>query len=74
MKQCQDYHDVRKTMRKFILTSLVILCSCLPNPAAQPISVPTSVGSIVRLDPAFDALVPASAHIEKLAGGFQFLT
>jgi len=29
-------------------------------------------GTIVRLDPAFDALVPKTAHIEKLAGGFQF--
>ena len=26
----------------------------------------------MRLDPGFDALVPTSAHIEKLAGGFQF--
>jgi sugar lactone lactonase YvrE len=31
-----------------------------------------AVGSIVRLDPAFDSLVPLSARIEKLAGGFQF--
>jgi gluconolactonase len=30
------------------------------------------VGSIVRLDPAFDSLVPQSAQIEKVAGGFQF--
>ena len=30
------------------------------------------VGSIVRLDPALDALVPPDAKIEKLAGGFQF--
>ena len=30
------------------------------------------VGSIVRLDPALDALVPASAKIEKLATGFGF--
>jgi gluconolactonase len=32
---------------------------------------PTS-GSIVRLDPAIDAIVPADTKIEKLAGGFQF--
>ena len=31
------------------------------------------VGSIVRLDPALDALVPKSVAIEKLAGGFQFI-
>jgi gluconolactonase len=30
------------------------------------------VGSIVRLDPAFDAIVPRDAQIEKVAGGFQF--
>ena len=29
--------------------------------------------SIVRLDPAFDALVPPGAQIEKLAGGFSFI-
>ncbi len=29
--------------------------------------------SIVRLDSAFDALVPPGAHIEKLAGGFTFV-
>jgi len=29
--------------------------------------------SIVRLDPALDALVPQKAQIEKLAGGFQFI-
>jgi gluconolactonase len=56
----------------FTLACFVILCSCAPKPAAETVSAPASVGSIVRLDPAFDALVPASAHIEKLAGGFQF--
>jgi gluconolactonase len=30
------------------------------------------VGSIARLDPAFDALVPPNAKIAKLAGDFQF--
>ena len=30
------------------------------------------MGSIERLDPAFDALVPQDAQIEKLSGGFQF--
>jgi gluconolactonase len=29
--------------------------------------------SIVRVDPAFDALVPQTAQIEKLAGGFAFI-
>ena len=36
-----------------------------------PVTAP--VGNIVRLDPAFDALVPTHAQIEKLAGGFTFI-
>jgi gluconolactonase len=32
-----------------------------------------TIGSIQRLDPAFDALVPKDAQIEKLAGGFTFI-
>lgn len=30
-------------------------------------------GSIVRLDPAFDQLVPSDAVVEKVASGFQFI-
>ena len=32
----------------------------------------TQAGSIDRVDPALDAIVPAEAKIEKLAGGFAF--
>lgn len=49
------------------LTLLLIDCSQKPPQEATP-----GVGSVVRLDPALDALVPASAKIEKIAGGFQF--
>ena len=28
--------------------------------------------SIIRIDPAFDALVPRDARIEKVGGGFTF--
>jgi gluconolactonase len=61
-------------MNKFVFTlaNLLILCSCAPKPVDKPISGPNWVGSITRLDPAFDSLVPQSAQIEKLAGGFQF--
>ena len=31
-----------------------------------------SGGSVVRLDPAFDLLVPINAIVEKVAGGFEF--
>src|SRR5207244_10660930 len=40
--------------------------------AAPPPKEPPAAGSIVRVDPALDALVPKDAKIEKLAGGFQF--
>lgn len=49
------------------------LTGCAPaekkkeEPAAPP-----PLGSIERKDPALDALVPADARIEKLAGGFTF--
>jgi gluconolactonase len=43
-----------------------------PPPAPAPAPAATGVGSIVRTAPAFDELVPATAIIEKVAGGFQF--
>jgi gluconolactonase len=33
---------------------------------------PASVGHVVRVDPALDAIVPATARVEKLATGFTF--
>jgi gluconolactonase len=69
-------------MRKnLLLLSLAFaLASCsTPNqpesksgPAASPAVAPQGVGSIVRLDPALDQIVPKDAVIEKLAGGFTF--
>jgi gluconolactonase len=44
-----------------------------PPPAAAPEKSAASTGSIVRLDPAFDALAAKDAQIEKLAGGFTFI-
>ncbi|MCS7045730.1 MAG: SMP-30/gluconolactonase/LRE family protein [Gemmataceae bacterium] len=40
----------------------------LPMAAAQ--DKPTIIGKIVRLDPAFDKLVPPEAQLEKIAGGY----
>jgi gluconolactonase len=48
-----------------IAALLIVYCS------AQS-SGTRGVGTIVRLDPAFDSLVPKDAVIEKVAGGFQF--
>jgi gluconolactonase len=49
----------------------VLLAGCAsapPPPPAKP-----QIGSIVRLDPAFDALISKDAQIEKVAGGFSFV-
>ena len=39
---------------------------------APPPAAAAATGAIVRLDPALDAIVPANAPVEKVAGGFQF--
>jgi gluconolactonase len=54
------------------VAALVLLSACSQKEKSSSAEVSSSVGSIVRLDPAFDGLVPPSAKIEKIAGGFQF--
>ena len=63
---------IQKAAFTFAFAILIVSCSTSTNPASAPAKETSGVGSIVRLDPAFDALVPPDAHIEKLAGGFQF--
>jgi gluconolactonase len=48
-----------------ILLTFLLAASCIGQPRA-------SVGKIIRLDPAFDALVPKDAKIERVATGFNF--
>jgi gluconolactonase len=55
-----------------ILTTAVLWTACSSAPPPAPAAAPQGVGSIVRLDPSFDSLVPKDAVIEKVAGGFQF--
>lgn len=53
--------------------SCLVGCSTAPPVQSPAVSPETpGVGTIVRLDPALDALVPKEAKIEKLAGGFKF--
>lgn len=47
--------------------------SCSTQPPATEAPKAPAAGSIVRLDPALDALVPKDAQIEKLADGFTFI-
>jgi len=49
----------------FAVSTLALLCS------GQP-SAPGPAGKIIRLDPAFDALVSKNAAIQRVASGFTF--
>ena len=48
-------------------------CTKEPEKPAAESAKPQAPSDLVRLDPAFDALVPPSARLEKLADGFQFI-
>jgi gluconolactonase len=67
---------MKKAAFTFAVAILTVSCSSSTNPAPAPAKetpgAGSGVGSILRLDPAFDALVPRDAYIEKLSGGFQF--
>ncbi len=61
------------------MTAALVACSGqsteqTASPATPPAATPpaVAVGSVQRIDPAFDALVAPDAVIEKVAGGFQF--
>jgi gluconolactonase len=54
-----------KTLVAFSSLGALLILYCTAQPSR-------GVGTIVRLDPAFDSLVPNDAVIEKVAGGFQF--
>lgn len=53
------------------MAAALLLAACSTRPESMS-SGPPSVGTVIRLDPAFDRIVPANAAVEKLAGGFQF--
>lgn len=57
--------------RPISLLTLVVLISVVPCLAAAPAKYP-SLGTIQRLDPRFDQLVPHAAVLEKLAEGFKW--
>ena len=64
-------------MKAYCLGAVLILmagCSTAPTPAPEVKSAPAqAIGSIARLDPALDAIVPRDAQIEKVAGEFGFI-
>ena len=62
--------DMKSLFAVIPLAALLAGCSSAPPPALA--AATPGVGSIVRLDSAFDSLVPKDAVIEKVAGGFDF--
>jgi gluconolactonase len=53
-------------------SALFAICLAGCSKAPAPVLEIHGVGSVVRLDPAFDAIAPQGAYIEKVADGFQF--
>jgi gluconolactonase len=60
---------IRTTLTVVALLA-VLACS---TPPSEPAAEEPGAGSVVRLDPAIDSIVPADAKIEKLDEGFMFL-
>lgn len=57
----------------YICIPVILLAGCsAKNEAPAPAAEVKGVGSITRLDPAMESIVPQSAVIEKVAGGFSF--
>jgi len=50
----------------------ILACSKSSTPAASTPQNPAATETVVRLDPAIDALGPKDARLEKVAGGFSF--
>src|SRR3954469_18581403 len=59
------------TVQRVCITGLLLVALATQPMTAQATPFPT-VGSIERLDPAIDALIPKNARIEKLADGFDW--
>jgi gluconolactonase len=60
--------------RLFVYLALLLgAAACGITQAARPASPPEPGGTIVRLDPRFDRLVPADAGVEKIVDGFTWV-
>lgn len=66
--------SLRQTLTAVLLAAAVSGCGTPETNTtdAGPAAGPAASEAVVRLDPALDALVPAGAAVEKVAGGFQF--
>ena len=67
-------------MTRFLLSAVLCLggihVACggpaRPDETSPVASIPAGAGTVLRVDPRLDALVPPDARIEKLADGFMF--
>lgn len=55
-----------------LILGLVLVIGCAEPSASERAAEPMTIGTIERLDPRLDALVPSGAAIERLAGGFDW--
>lgn len=63
-------------MRSSLLFGMLLLsvsCSKTPSPGPKVTGTASTAGTVIRLDPAFDAIVPKDAAVEKVADGFTFI-
>ena len=68
---------MNKTLTKFpasllLLISLLSLSACNQMTPFQAVTETAGAGDVYRADSKVNALIPAGATIEKLAGGFAF--
>lgn len=63
----------RYSLTVFLASIAALTVACATPPTEEPVVETPTAGTIERLDPAFDALVPAGAQIEKIATGFGFV-
>src|ERR1700730_10513773 len=60
-----------KNMKALLgFASVIFLAGCSKAPVTAVEA--HGAGSVVRLDPALDAVLPPTSEIEKVAGGFEF--
>ncbi len=55
------------------IAALLLAAGCAREKTPERAAEAPAIGSILRVDPALDGLVPADARIEKVADGFGFI-
>jgi len=58
--------------RRFLLTIAPALLTALPALAADGEKDRPTLGTIERVDPRFDAIVPKDARVERIAEGYDW--